>query len=40
VDAQHTVVLKPVRVSLEEWPKWANANLYPTDALVLEATTK
>jgi hypothetical protein len=39
VDAHQTIVLKPVRVSFEEWSKWASANLHPTDALVLEATT-
>jgi transposase len=33
------VVLKPRRISYPEWPQWAQANLGPSDAVVLEATT-
>ena len=39
VNAGQEVVLPPRRVNLENWLKWAEANLKPTDAVVLEATT-
>ena len=39
VDAKQEMVLPPRRVNLENWLKWAGANLKPTDAVVLEATT-
>jgi transposase len=39
VNFHQEIVLKPRRISLEKWPAWARANLLPTDAVVLEATT-
>jgi len=39
IDAAKQVVLPPRRVELSRWPKWAHANLLPTDAVVIEATT-
>ena len=39
IDAAKQVVLPPRRVELSRWPKWAPANLLPTDAVVIEATT-
>jgi transposase len=39
VNAEQEVVLGARRVNLENWLKWAEANLKPTDAVVLEATT-
>ena len=39
VNAGQEVVVPPRRVNLENWLKWATANLKPTDAVVLEATT-
>ena len=39
VDARQEVVLSPRRVDLDDWPTWAKANLKPSDALVVEATT-
>jgi transposase len=39
IDAHKRVVLPPRRVELSRWPQWARANLLPTDAVVLEATT-
>jgi transposase len=39
VDPHQEIVLNPRRISLEKWPAWAKANLRPTDAVVLEATT-
>ncbi|MFV1859849.1 MAG: hypothetical protein ACC647_10955 [Anaerolineales bacterium] len=39
VNFRQEIVLKPRRISLEKWPAWARANLLPTDAVVLEATT-
>ena len=39
IDAHKQVVLVPRRVELSRWPKWAQANLLPTDAVVIEATT-
>jgi transposase len=39
IDAHKQVVLQPRRVELARWPKWAQVNLLPTDAVVIEATT-
>jgi transposase len=39
VNFRQEIVLNPRRISLEKFPAWARANLKPTDALVLEATT-
>ena len=39
IDAAKQVVLLPRRVELSRWPKWAHANLLPTDAVVTHATT-
>ncbi|MFQ5944522.1 MAG: IS110 family transposase [Anaerolineales bacterium] len=39
VNFRQEIVLKPRRLSLAKWPAWAEANLLPTDAVVLEATT-
>ena len=39
IDAAQQVVLLPRRVELSRWPHWAHANLLPTDAVVIEATT-
>ncbi len=39
IDAHKRIVLPPRRVELSRWPQWAQANLLPTDAVVLEATT-
>ena len=39
VNFRQQVVLNPRRISLEKWPAWAKANLLPSDAVVLEATT-
>jgi len=39
VNAQQQVVLLPRRMDLSAWPTWAQKNLRPTDALVVEATT-
>jgi transposase len=39
IDAQQRVVLLPRKVELQRWLDWAQANLHPTDAVVLEATT-
>jgi transposase len=39
IDAAKQVVLQPRRVELSRWPHWAHANLLPTDAVVIEATT-
>lgn len=39
VNGAQEVVLKPRRISYHEWPQWAQANLGPSDAVVLEATT-
>jgi hypothetical protein len=38
-DAHKRVVLQPRRVELTRWPQWAQTNLLPTDAVVIEATT-
>ena len=39
IDAHKHIVLPPRRVELSRWPQWAQANLLPTDAVVIEATT-
>jgi transposase len=39
VNEHQDVVLKPRRVELSAWPKWAQTHLVPTDTLVVEATT-
>jgi hypothetical protein len=39
IDAHKRIVLTPRRVELSGWREWAQANLLPTDAVVLEATT-
>ena len=38
VNARLEVVLSPRRIELNAWPRWAQANLRPTDALVVEST--
>jgi len=37
IDAAKRIVLQPRRVELHRWLQWAQANLLPTDAVVLEA---
>jgi transposase len=39
IDAHKRIVLPPRRLELSRWPQWAQANLLPTDAVVIEATT-
>ena len=39
IDAHKRVVLQPRRVELSRWREWAQANLLPTDAVVIESTT-
>jgi transposase len=39
VNARQAVVLPPRRIELAAWPKWAQANLKKTDALVVESTS-
>jgi hypothetical protein len=39
VNARLEVVLSPRRIELEAWPRWAQANLHKTDALVVESTS-
>ena len=39
IDAHKRIVLQPRRVELHRWLDWAKANLHPTDAVVIEATT-
>jgi transposase len=39
VDKEQQIVLRPRRVALCEFANWAHANLTPTDAVVLEATS-
>ena len=39
LDVHQRVVLHPRKLDLERWPAWAQANLQPTDAVVIEATT-
>jgi len=38
VDAQQNVVMQPHRVYLDEFSSWADRNLQPTDAVVIEAS--
>jgi transposase len=39
IDAHKRVVLQPRKVELHRWREWAQANLHPSDAVVIEATT-
>ncbi|MGD0877873.1 MAG: hypothetical protein ABSA01_06980 [Anaerolineales bacterium] len=39
MNAQQEMVLPARRVDMENYPKWAKANLRPGDAVVIEATT-
>jgi transposase len=39
IDAEQRIVLQPRKVELHRWLEWAQANLHPSDAVVLEATT-
>jgi len=39
VNAKPEVVLPPRRIELDDWPKWTQAHLKPTDVVVVEATT-
>ncbi len=39
IDRQQRVVLPPRRITFDQWPVWAHANLRRTDAVVIEATT-
>jgi len=39
IAASQRVVLAPRKLDLDRWLAWAQANLLPTDALVIEATT-
>jgi hypothetical protein len=39
IDSQQRIVLQPPKLELHRWLAWAQANLLPTDAVVLEATT-
>src|SRR6266508_2463569 len=39
IDALKRIVLQPRKVELHRWSEWAQANLHPTDAVVIEATT-
>jgi len=39
IDAQQRAVIPPRRLDLDRWRTWAEANLKPTDAVVIEATT-
>jgi hypothetical protein len=39
IDAEQRIVLQPRKVELHRFLTWAKANLLPTDAVVLEATT-
>jgi transposase len=39
IDAEGRIVLQPRKVELHRWSAWAQANLRPTDAVVIEATT-
>jgi len=39
IDAEGRIVLQPRKVELHRWRDWAQANLLPTDAVVIEATT-
>jgi hypothetical protein len=40
IDAHKRIVLQPRRVELHRWLDWAKANLHPTDAVVIEATSQ
>jgi transposase len=39
IDAHKRIVLQPRKVELHRWRAWAQANLHPTDVVVIEATT-
>jgi len=39
IDAHKRIVLPPRKVELHRFREWAQANLHPTDAVVIEATT-
>ena len=39
IDAHKRIVLQPRKLDLHRFQDWAQANLYPTDAVVIEATT-
>src|SRR6266540_6479449 len=39
IDAHKRIVLQPRKVELHRFREWAQANLHPTDAVVIEATT-
>ena len=39
LDAQLNSVLAPKRLTLEAWPAWAKAHLWPSDHLVVESTS-
>jgi transposase len=39
IDGERRIVLQPRKVELHRWLAWAKANLLPSDAVVLEATT-
>jgi transposase len=39
IDSQQRIVFQPRKLELHRWLAWAQANLLPTDAVVLEATT-
>ena len=39
IDTEQRVVLQPRKIELHRFIAWASANLLPTDAVVLEATT-
>jgi transposase len=39
IDAEQRIVLQPRKVELQRWLAWAQANLFPSDEVVLEATT-
>ncbi len=39
VTARLEVVLTPRRIEFEAWPRWAQANLRRTDALIVESTS-
>src|SRR5215207_4754486 len=39
IDAHKRIVLQPRKVELHRWRDWAQANLLPSDAVVIEAST-
>jgi transposase len=39
VDALQQIVLKPLKISLENWPAWAREHLLPSDVIAVESTT-